>query len=95
MAFELSRKAVDDLEQIYRESLAQFGLRQAERYYELIFEKFELLSDYPQLARLRLEFAPPVRAQLCESHVIVYVENGHDILIVRLFHARQDWAHLL
>ncbi len=55
-------------------------------------ETFELLVQFPGLARERVELTPPVRIHPCGVHVIVYLvmETG-DVLIVRIRHGREDW----
>lgn len=44
------------------------------------------------MARVRGEFEPPVRIHPWKAHVIVYVIEGDDILVVRVRHGREDWA---
>ncbi len=95
MTFRLTPKADEDVVAIYGESVARFGVRQAERYYQELTECFALLASQPHMARKRIEFDPPVRAHFHASHVITYIEVDDGILILRLFHARQDWRHLI
>ena len=95
MTFRLTREAEEDILAIYRESFDRFGVDQAERYYLELTACFGLLASQPQMARLRAEFDPPLRAHFHSSHVITYIEAEAGILILRLFHARQDWRHLI
>lgn len=94
MGYRLTRKAEDDLIAIYRTGAEEFGVGQAERYFAALEEAFGFLAAYPRAARERREINPPVRAHLHKSHLIVYLIQGDDILILRVRHAREDWAHL-
>ncbi|GJE15155.1 hypothetical protein FOHLNKBM_6233 [Methylobacterium longum] len=63
--------------------------------YDGLFAAFALLASQPRLARLRDEFTPPVRLHPYQAHMIVYVEEGPGVLIVRVLHGRQDWESAL
>ena len=66
---------------------------QAETYSENLKQTFELLAEFPGLARERIELTPPVRIHPCGSHVNVYlVMETRDVLIVRLRYGREDWT---
>ncbi|RYD75305.1 MAG: type II toxin-antitoxin system RelE/ParE family toxin [Verrucomicrobiaceae bacterium] len=96
MVFRLSRRAVDDLEAIYLLGLASFGEEQADRYHESLNATFTLLSDFPEIARERHEIEPPVRIHRHHAHVVIYLVDGADILILRLRHGHghghEDWS---
>ncbi len=92
MGFKLTHTAEQDLIDIYVEGFRLFGERQAEAYAQTFRETFELLSQFPGLARERVELTPPVRLHPCGAHVIVYLVTGsRDVLIVRIRHGREDW----
>jgi toxin ParE1/3/4 len=91
MSYRLSRKAEDDLIQIYVAGTRGFGAAQAERYYAGLETAFAFLADYPQAARERVEILPPVRIHPYRSHVIVYVVDDEGVLILRVRHGREDW----
>jgi toxin ParE1/3/4 len=42
-----------------------------------------------------LELVPPVRLHPYQAHMIVYVEEGAGVLIVRVLHGSQDWESAL
>jgi toxin ParE1/3/4 len=54
-----------------------------------------MLADNPLIARERRELAPPMRLHPYQAHMIVYVEDGAGVLIVRVLHGRQDWESSL
>jgi plasmid stabilization system protein ParE len=50
MAYRLSRKAEDDIIQIYVTGVAEFGVDQAERYHEGLERILGFLADFPLAA---------------------------------------------
>jgi len=92
MAYTLSRKAEDDLVEIYIAGASQFGVEQADHYHGKIERMFGLLSENPRMAHERFEISPPVRIHPYQSHLIVYtVDDNDDIFIVRIRHGHEDW----
>ncbi|MEX6508282.1 type II toxin-antitoxin system RelE/ParE family toxin [Jiella sp. M17.18] len=93
MSFRLSRRAGIDLRRIYFASARLFGPAQADRYSRRLRRAIELIARNPQLAHERQDLSPPVRVHPCGSHIIIYIiENDADVLILRIRHAREDWA---
>ena len=70
-----------------------FGLRQADVYGAAMIKALRLIADYPQAARIRTDTARPVRAKPHKSHVIIYVIEDDDVLILRVRHAGEDWVN--
>ncbi len=92
MAYKLTRKAEDDIIEVYLEGYALFGEAQAEAYHGALEQVFEFLSDNPRAARERTEITPPVRCHPHGSHIIIYlIQDNSDVLILRVRHAREDW----
>ncbi|KIC09681.1 plasmid stabilization protein ParE [Leisingera sp. ANG-M1] len=79
-----------DLAAIWRYGLETWGEAQADAYADSLFALFDLLADFPEMARERSEFTPPVRIHPSGAHLVIYrLEQGcPDIL--RILHARQD-----
>ena len=92
MAYRLSRAAEHDLIDIHATSLRLFGEAQAGRYQDGLERAFDAIASFPEIARERLEFDPPVRIHPCKSHVIIYVNEHDGPLIIRVRHGREDWA---
>jgi toxin ParE1/3/4 len=91
MTYRLTRKAEDDLTEVYLNGVREFGVEQAESYLAELLAAFELLSGNPHLARLREEFRPAVRIHPHGAHVIIYRDIENDVLIIRVRHGREDW----
>ena len=61
MAIEFSRAAEEYLIRIFLYGIKEHGPAHAERYKTRLGQIFQVLSDNPEIARLRLEITPPVR----------------------------------
>lgn len=95
MRYKTTRKADQDLIEIYVRGVEDFGTVQAEQYAEGLFSTFDLLAENPHMARERVELDPPMRLHPHHSHMIVYTLRDGSVLIVRILHGRQDWQSLL
>jgi len=79
-----------DLADIWTHGAATWGVSQAERYADGLFALFDLLAEYPEMAREREEFMPPVRIHPSGSHLVIYRLEGQGIEIIRILHAHRD-----
>lgn len=92
MKLRLSRRALDDLQVIYRQGVQQFGERQATSYQMALHEAFRFIAGFPEANRVRTEFVRPYRIHRHEAHLIFYrVEKG-EVYITRIRHGHEDWA---
>ena len=92
MGYTLSRKAEEDIIEIFLRGVEQFGLKQAELYHTILEKSFQFLSYNPLAARARAEITPPVRMHPIESHLIVYTINEDgDVFIIRVRHGHENW----
>lgn len=93
IGFRLSVEAENDILDIARNGALLFGNAQARKYHNALFSVFQLLSQYPQMARLRYEISPPVRIHPFRAHLVIYREElDGGILIIRVRHGHEDWA---
>ena len=93
MSYRLTSEAEDDIIAIAKMGVRLFGERQANRYNEDLFALFDLISANPRMARARDEVSPPVRIFPFKAHLIVYlVDENDDVLIVRLRHVHENWS---
>lgn len=68
--------AEQDIAEIWTYGTERWGADQADRYFDAMVNLFDLLSEQPEIARLRDEFSPPVRIHPYGSHVVVGVCSG-------------------
>ena len=86
MRWRLTRQAERDVVATYREGLRSWGAAQADAYHDRLEEVFGLL------AWERGEIDPPVRVHPHGAHIVVYVvEPDDEVLVVRVRHEREDW----
>lgn len=92
MAYRLSRKAEEDILEIFVSGAECFGVRQEELYHIELEHRFRFLAENPLAAPLHNELRPPVRIHPFASHLIVYttLEND-DIMIIRVRHGHEAW----
>ena len=62
MGYILSRKAEEDIIDIFLEGAERFGVRHAEHYHQQIEKSFRFLADNPRATRQRPEIIPSVRS---------------------------------
>ena len=79
-----------DLSEIWLHGADKWGVEQAERYSDSLLAVFDLLADFPELARERGEFTPPVRIHPSGSHLVIYRSERQGIEIIRVLHAHQN-----
>lgn len=84
-----------DLDDIWTYTVARWGRAQAVDYLSGLDGAFRLLADFPEIARLRREFTPPVRIHRYREHVIIYLSGNDAIDILRVAHARANWSEFL
>lgn len=92
MGFRLTREAEDDIVAIARIGLQLFGDAQARRYHDELFDMIELIAANPRMARERMEISPPVRIHPFRAHLIVYlIDEDERVLVIRVRHSHEDW----
>jgi toxin ParE1/3/4 len=91
MKFKFSNEAVKDLEEIWIYTKQIWSIEQADRYYNLIIDEVECISQNPSLGRDITYIKDGYRSTKVKSHVIYY-KIGEDgvILIGRILHQRMD-----
>lgn len=87
--------AEQDIADIWVDGADRWGVEQADRYFDAMVNLFDLLSEQPEIARLREEFSPPVRIHPYGSHVVVYETVKTGIAIIRVLHNRRNILSLL
>ena len=86
MTFILTKQADEDLTDIYLYGYENFGELQAEKYFYELEDCFKLISESPLMAQEFTEFTPAVRIHHHKSHLIVYLVQNEEVLIIRILH---------
>lgn len=79
-----------DLESIWLYGASTWGPQKADAYTDGLFATFDLLADFPEMARERLEFTPAVRIHPSGTHLVIYQISEHGLDIIRVLHAHQN-----
>lgn len=87
--------ARNDLAAIWRHGADTWGQPQADAYADGLFTLFDLIADFPEMARERREFTPPVRIHPSGAHLVIYRIAAGQPEIIRILHARQDLTAFL
>lgn len=90
ISYELTEATEKDLNDIFDYTAQEFGFDQAVEYLLGVEDKFNLLSDQPQLGKARNEIRNELRSFIHERHVIFYRGMGKRVRIIRILHGRRD-----
>ena len=87
--------AETDLSDIWSHGADSWGIAQADRYADGLFALFDLLADFPEMARERDEFRPPVRIHPSGVHLVIYRPDRQGVEVIRILHAHQNLSAFL
>ena len=83
-SYQLSERALADLDRLYEHGIHNFGLRQADEYYDALIARFQAIVDRPLQWRRVDEVGEGLRRSVFGSHSIYYLIDADDIVIVRI-----------
>ncbi len=86
----MTPRAADDLHGIYEYMIVNFGLERARGCLNDPHHRFDDLAERPALGRGADRLAPGLRRYPYRSHVVFYMPENGDMLIVRVLHERMD-----
>jgi toxin ParE1/3/4 len=92
--YKLSEDAEADLERIWLRGLKEYGLEQADKYYDAFFERFEELAENPYLYQAVDDIREGYRRSPCGVDSIYYRIDGDTVEIMSII-GRQDIEHWL
>ena len=93
--YRLSPAALSDLDAIWDYSAGMWSATQAETFIRGLASDMDLLVQHPGIACERTEIRPPVRLYRSGSHLIIYRIEAEWLEVLRIVHARQNWATYL
>ncbi|MDP1817150.1 MAG: type II toxin-antitoxin system RelE/ParE family toxin [Leadbetterella sp.] len=89
--YYISKKALEDLENIWEYTDKQWSRQQANLYLEIIFAAIELISEDPLKNKEYTKLKRKYRASRVKSHVIFYLLTDTRIIeIIRILHKSMD-----
>ncbi len=89
-AFVISKKAVADLEEIWRYTAETWSTLQADRYYNLIFDEIYFICQNPAAGKQMDHIRKGYRAAKVKSHLIFYKVVNESTHVIRILHERMD-----
>ncbi len=89
--YRISKQAIDDLNDIWIYTFDKWSKKQADRYYNLIIEEIEFISDNYMNGKSVEDTRKNYRVAKIKSHLIFYRKVEDDIVeIVRILNQRMD-----
>ncbi len=91
MKFEISKKAIDDLNNIWLYTFENWSKEQADRYYNLIIDEIEFIAKNFEYGKSMEYIRAGYRATKIKSHLIFYrLSSKNTVEIIRILHQRMD-----
>lgn len=88
--YHLSFEAEEDIVRIFEYGLSKFGLNQANKYYDMLFDCFNKIALNPYMFPIVTKYAGVERYSVCGVDTIFYNLVGDEIEIITLI-GRQDF----
>ncbi|KAF0184586.1 MAG: type II toxin-antitoxin system RelE/ParE family toxin [Hyphomonadaceae bacterium] len=90
--FRLRPEADDDLASIWRWTLDRWSRNQADDYHDTLTAAMALLAEEPHRGQSAADIDEGLMRRTCNAHVIFYRLANHGIDVVRVLHAKMNWA---
>ena len=91
MKYSISEKANQDIEKIWLYTFENWSLVQADRYYNLILDEIEFISENFESGKPVDYIKKGFRASIVKSHIIFYKKSSRNIVeIIRVLHQKMD-----
>jgi toxin ParE1/3/4 len=89
--YRITKKAVEDLEEIWNYTFSKWSPEQADRYYKLMINEIEFVATNFNSGRSMGHIKVGYRASLMKSHLIFYREGEDRVVeIIRVLHQSMD-----
>ncbi|HEB61746.1 MAG TPA: type II toxin-antitoxin system RelE/ParE family toxin [Bacteroidetes bacterium] len=91
MKCKISEKAREDLISIWEYTFENWSLNQADRYYQIIIDKFDEICSKPDIGKSYETLRKGYWGAIVKSHIIFYrLKSKNEIEIIRILHQRMD-----
>jgi len=87
---KLSPQAIIDIEDIYEFTFITWGIKQAEKYQDELYEGMLLISEKSEIGSVYYFKKGNYRKLLINRHLIFYSTIINDCIIIRILHERMD-----
>lgn len=89
--FKLTRKAVEDLSEIWNYTFDNWSEHQADKYYRLLLENCQKIAENSYLGKDYSGIIKGIMGFRAGRHIIFYKKNeNEEILILRFLHEQMD-----
>ena len=89
--YQISERAIYDLEKIWLYTLNKWSREQADRYHNLIIDEFEFIAENYELCRKINYVRFGYKMSKVKSHLIFFKKTkGNIIEIIRILHQNMD-----
>jgi len=89
--YSFTKQAVDDINDIWNHPYDQWTEKQADKYYEELVRKCDMLAKNPEVGREYFKLHIGLRGFKVNKHIIFYRQIGQDLIeIERILHERMD-----
>lgn len=87
--YRLSEEAEQDLREMYEFGYWEFGELQADKFYNKLFDRIELITDTPLLGKEVNDIYPELRRFEFTPYVVFYQVKAYGIYVLRLLRQSQ------
>jgi len=88
--YRISAKAVEDLEQIWEYTFEKWSADQADRYYKLLIDEIEFISNDISSGKSMEHIKEGYKASIVKSHMIFFRRKDEITEIIRILHQKMD-----
>ena len=87
----LTRKALNDLSDIWGYTFKKWSENQADKYYRMIIKNCANIAENPDLGKLYENIYDDLKGFIVGRHIIFYKKyDSESILIIRILHQQMD-----
>jgi toxin ParE1/3/4 len=90
MKLRFTPTAIASIEDIGEYTQAEWGVKQRDKYLDMLDSAFHMLTRTPKIGKECNEISPHLRRFPKDKHVIYYRIEGEFITIVRVLHERME-----
>lgn len=95
LSLKLSPQSLFDLEDIYKYTIEKWGLKQAEKYQDELYECMKRVSRNPNLGSIYYFRKGNYRKININRHLIFYTITAKDCVVMRILHEKMDLENIL